>query len=192
MINGNKQLFKCKINNNFYFIKLILTQSSINIDITSNSSLNKENAKYINNYTLSHFQEIDSYFKLFQTINEIYKNILKLLKKKKFFIIQNEDDTLSFILKIKIHDKIHKIKLSLSKYKNPYLFGSQTTSKETYIDNLNNEISNLRNKINYLEQNQNLFSYSNNYLPTNKFSNISDNSYNQNQLEKIIFKLNIL
>ena len=192
MINGNKQLFKCKINNNFYFIKLILTQSSINIDITSNSSLNKENAKYINNYTLSHFQEIDSYFKRFQTINEIYKNILKLLKKKKFFIIQNEDDTLSFILKIKIHDKIHKIKLSLSKYKNPYLFGSQTTSKETYIDNLNNEISNLRNKINYLEQNQNLFSYSNNYLPTNKFSNISDNSYNQNQLEKIIFKLNIL
>ena len=134
MINGNKQLFKCKINNNFYFIKLILAQSSINIDITSNSSLNKENAKYINNYTLSHFQEIDSYFKLFQTINEIYKNILKLLKKKKFFIIQNEDDTLSFILKIKIHDKIHKIKLSLSKYKNPYLFGSQTTSKETYID----------------------------------------------------------
>ena len=192
MINGNKQLFKCKINNNFYFIKLILAQSSINIDITSNSSLNKENAKYINNYTLSHFQEIDSYFKLFQTINEIYKNILKLLKKKKFFIIQNEDDTLSFILKIKIHDKIHKIKLSLSKYKNPYLFGSQTTSKETYIDNLNNEISNLRNRINYLEQNQNLFSYSNNYLPTNKFSNISDNSYNQNQLEKIIFKLNIL
>ena len=53
MINGNKQLFKCKINNNFYFIKLILTQSSINIDITSNSSLNKENAKYINNYTIN-------------------------------------------------------------------------------------------------------------------------------------------
>ena len=100
MNNENKQLFKCKIGNNIYFIKLILTQRIINIDIISNSQLNKENSKYINNYTLSHFQEIDSYFKLFQSIDEIYKNILKLLKKKKFFIIQNEDDTLSFILKI--------------------------------------------------------------------------------------------
>ena len=192
MNNENKQLFKCKIGSNIYFIKLILTQRTINIDIISNSQLNKENSKYINNYTLSHFQEIDSYFKLFQSVNEIYKNILKLLRKKKFFIIQNEDDTLSFILKIKIHDKIHKIKLSLSKYKNPSAYNSQNALKEIYMDNLNNEISNLRNKVNYLEQNQNFLSNSNNYLLTNKFSNISDNSYNQNQLEKIIFKLNIL
>ena len=190
MNNENEQVFRCKIGYYFYFIKLLLTQRLINIEITSNSAINNQNTKYINNYRLSHFQEINPYFKLFQSIKDVYKNIITLLKKKKFFIIQNEDNTLSFILKIKIHDKNSKIKLSLIKSQNKGILKLPKANNENYISNLNNELLNLKNKINALEQNQYLLSYPNNYIPTNQFSNISNNEYNQ--LETIISKMNQL
>ena len=189
MNNENEQVFKCKIGYYFYFIKLLLTQSLINIEITSNSAINNQDTKYINNYRLSHFHEINPYFKLFHSIKDVYKNILTLLKKKKFFIIQNADNTLSFILKIKIHDKNRKVKLSLIKYQNKSIFGPQKATNEN-IANFNNELINLKNKINALEQQQYLLSYPNNYIPTNQFSNISNNECNQ--LETIISKMNQL
>ena len=188
MNNENEQLFKCKIGYKFYFIKLFLTQKQINIEIDSNSSGLTENAKYINNYTLSHLQEINSYFKIFKSIKEIYKNILKLLTKKKFFIIPHEDNTLSFILKIKVHDNIRKIKLTLSK---SGIYNTKKIFNENYnfLGNLNSELSNIKDKINTLEQNQYILTSSNNYLPT---SSISLNNDNNNQIKTIIAKLNLL
>jgi hypothetical protein len=52
MNNENEQVFRCKIGYYFYFIKLLLTQRLINIEITSNSAINNQNTKYINNYRL--------------------------------------------------------------------------------------------------------------------------------------------
>ena len=188
MNNENEQIFKCKIGYSFYFIKLYLTQKQINIEIESNNSGLTENAKYINNYSLSHLQEINSYFKIFQSIQEIYKNILKLLTKKKFFIIPHEDNTLSFILKIKVHNNIKKIILTLSKVG---LYNQKKIFNENYnfIGNLNYELANIRDKINALEQNQYILTSSNNYLPT---SSISINNENNNQIRTIIAKLNQL
>ena len=188
MNNENEQSFKCKIGYSFYFIKLYLTQKQINIEIESNNSGLTENAKYINNYSLSHLQEINSYFKIFQSIQEIYKNILKLLTKKKFFIIPHEDNTLSFILKIKVHNNIKKIILTLSKVG---LYNQKKIFNENYnvIGNLNYELANIRDKINALEQNQYILTSSNNYLPT---SSISINNENNNQIRTIIAKLNQL
>ena len=188
MNNENEQLFKCKIGYKFYFIRLFLTQKQINIEIDSNSSGLTENAKYINNYTLSHLQEINSYFKIFKSIKEIYKNILKLLTKKNFFIIPHEDNTLSFILKIKVHDNIRKIKLTLSK---SGIYNAKKIFNENYnfLGNLNSELSNIKDKINTLEQNQYILTSSNNYLPT---SSISLNNDNNNQIKTIIAKLNLL
>ena len=188
MNNENEQIFKCKIGYSFYFIKLFLTQKQINIEIESNNSGLIENGKYINYYSLSHLQEINSYFKIFQSIKEIYKNILKLLTKKKFFIIPHEDNTLSFILKIKVHNNIKKITLTLSKvgmYNPTKIFNENNN----FIGNLNYELTNIRDKINTLEQNQYILTSSNNYLPT---SSISLNNDNNNQIRTIIAKLNQL
>ena len=189
MNNGKEQYFKCKIGYYFYFIKILLIQRKINIEITSTSGLNKENERYINNYSLSHFQEIDPYFKIFDSIKEIYKNIINLINKKKFFINQNEDETLTFILKIKVHDKLQKIHLILTKYYNNGKYNPKKSINENYMDNVSNEIIHLRNKLNNLEQNKYLFSYSNNYMPT-KYSDITNNEYPQ--LQTIISKLNQL
>ena len=192
MINENEQLFKCKIGYTFYFIKLLLKEKQINIEIESNFSGLRENAKYINTYTLSHLQEINSYFKIFQSIKEIYKNILKLLNKKKFFIIQHEDNTLSFILKIKIHEKLKKIRLTLSKCSNQGIYyDTKKLFNENYnlTDNLNYELSNIKNKINTLEQNQYTLTGTNNYLQT---ASISVNNEYNSQLKTIISKLNEL
>lgn len=190
MDNQNEKIFKCKIDSNFHFIKLFLTQKQINIEISSTSANNNENRNYFNSYTLSHFQEINSYFKLFKSIVEVYNNILKLLSKKKFYITENEDKTLFFTLKIKINNKTRKINLTLSKESNKFIYNQKKTMNENYMDNFNYELSNIKNKITNLEQNPYLYSYSNNYIPTNKFSDISNNEYPQ--LETIISKLNKL
>ena len=190
MNNENVLSFKCKIGYNFYFIKILLIQKHVNIEIDSVSSINKKKVKYINDYSLSHFHEINPYFKMFTSIKEIYKNIIKIIKNKKFCIIQNQDNTLTFILKIQIHDKVRKIKLALSKCKNSGIYNPTNIYNENYTDTLNYEILNLRNKIDTLEQNQYLLTYSNNYLQTNKFSVAPNNEYGQ--LETIISKMNQL
>ena len=190
MNNENVLSFKCKIGYNFYFIKILLIQKHVNIEIDSVSSINKKKVKYINDYSLSHFHEINPYFKMFTSIKEIYKNIIKIIKNKKFCIIQNQDNTLTFILKIQIHDKVRKIKLALSKCKNSGIYNPTNIYNENYTDTLNYEILNLRNKIDTLEQNQYLLTYSNNYLQTNKFSVAPNNEYSQ--LETIISKMNQL
>ena len=190
MNNENMLSFKCKIGYNFYFIKILLIQKHVNIEIDSVSSINKKKVKYINDYSLSHFHEINPYFKMFTSIKEIYKNIIKIIKNKKFCIIQNQDNTLTFILKIQIHDKVRKIKLALSKCKNSGIYNPTNIYNENYTDTLNYEILNLRNKIDTLEQNQYLLTYSNNYLQTNKFSVAPNNEYSQ--LETIISKMNQL
>ena len=190
MNNENVLSFKCKIGYNFYFIKILLIQKHVNIEIDSVSSINKKKVKYINDYSLSHFHEINPYFKMFTSIKEIYKNIIKIIKNKKFCIIQNQDNTLTFILKIQIHDKVRKIKLALSKCKNSGIYNPINIYNENYTDTLNYEILNLRNKIDTLEQNQYLLTYSNNYLQTNKFSIAPNNEYSQ--LETIISKMNQL
>ena len=190
MNNENVLSFKCKIGYNFYFIKILLIQKHVNIEIDSVSSINKKKVKYINDYSLSHFHEINPYFKMFTSIKEIYKNIIKIIKNKKFCIIQNQDNTLTFILKIQIHDKVRKIKLALSKCKNSGIYNPTNIYNENYTDTLNYEILNLRNKIDTLEQNQYLLTYSNNYLQTNKFSIAPNNEYSQ--LETIISKMNQL
>jgi hypothetical protein len=190
MNNENVLSFKCKIGYNFYFIKILLIEKHVNIEIDSVSSINKKKVKYINDYSLSHFHEINPYFKMFTSIKEIYKNIIKIIKNKKFCIIQNQDNTLTFILKIQIHDKVRKIKLALSKCKNSGIYNPTNIYNENYTDTLNYEILNLRNKIDTLEQNQYLLTYSNNYLQTNKFSVAPNNEYSQ--LETIISKMNQL
>ena len=167
-----------------------MIQKHVNIEIDSVSSINKKKVKYINDYSLSHFHEINPYFKMFTSIKEIYKNIIKIIKNKKFCIIQNQDNTLTFILKIQIHDKVRKIKLALSKCKNSGIYNPTNIYNENYTDTLNYEILNLRNKIDTLEQNQYLLTYSNNYLQTNKFSVAPNNEYSQ--LETIISKMNQL
>ena len=187
MNNGNEQFFKCKIGYNFYFIKISLLKRQINIEITSNSAINKENTNYINNYTLSHFQEINPYFKNFQSIREVYKTILGLLKKKKFFIIQNKDSTLTFILKIKVRDELLKINLALSKCSNQGIYSQNKVFSENYMDTVNNDLLNMKNIKNYLDPNQYLFSYSNNYLPTNKTSEIINND--NSKFSKILSKM---
>ena len=113
---------------------------------------------------------------------------MKLLIKKKFFIIPHEDNTLSFILKIKVHNNIRKITLTLSKVG---IYSPKKIFNENYnfIGNLNYELTNIRDKINTLEQNQYILTSSNNYLPT---SSVSINNENNNQIKTIIAKLNQL
>ena len=182
--NEIEQVFKCKFDSNIYLIKLQLIKKQINIIINATSELNKDYLEYTNNYTLSHLQEINNYFKIFNNIKEIYKDLLKLIQNKNFRIIQNEDETLSFIINIKINYINKKIKLSLiqTKIKN---------NNNIYTQDLNYELKALKNRLITLEESQGRQTYQYNNYNLNKFIN-SNNNILYDTMENMLSKMNQL
>ena len=188
-INRNEQIFECKIDSSFYLIKLILIDKQINIMIAVISQNNSNNtSEYINNYSLSHFQEINNYFKIFNSIKDIYKDLLKIINNKNFTIINNEDKTLYLIIKIQINDKIRKINLALSKNQSNNINYKINNNNKIY--DLNYELNDLGNRLSNLEESQRLYTYPNQYNMKNNLISYSDAKYNP--LETLISKLNIL
>ena len=190
MINGKEKIFKCKIGFYYYFIKVFLINKQINIEIEANSIKTNRNSKYFNNYTLSHFQEINPYFNFFQSIKDVYKDFLRILNEKHFMISQHEDNTISLYLHVRINNKTKKINLTLTRYKGQDYFEQKKIFNDSdYKYDLNDEINNIKNKIDLLEKSY-FQKYTNNYIPTNSSSVIPNSEYNQ--LETIISKLNQL
>ena len=164
MLNESNKIFKCKIDSKICFISINLLKNQINITINILSELAKDYSEYSNYYTLSHLQEINSYFKLYHNISDIYNDLLKLINNKNFILTINEDETISFIIKIQINGKTSKIKLSLSK--NKFIYKNSIKSmdngkiiNENYNQNINYE---LKNRINLNEENLLLNSSPNN------------------------------
>ena len=190
-INGNEQTFECKIDSSFYLIKLILINKQINIIITVLAeNNNSNNSEFVNNYSLSHFQEISNYFKIFNSIKDIYKDLLKIINSKSFTIINNEDKTLSLIIKIQINDKTRKIRLALTK-NNSNNLNYKINNNDNRIYDLNYELNALGNRLTTLEQSQRLYTYPNNYNVRNNLMSYQEAKYN-NTLENMISKLNKL
>ena len=186
--NGVEQIFKCKIDSKIFFIKLYMANKLINIIINVNSEKNSDYSEYFNNYTLSHLQEINSYFKIFNSLNDIYNDFLKIMNSKNFMLFQNEDETISFIIKVNINDKIRNIELSLTKVKK-YNFEKL---KKNYIENgmsdLNYELNLIKNRINFLEESQGISKKPNYNINTN----ITPIFPNMNRIENFITKINQL
>ena len=179
-----EQLFKCKIDSNIYSITLQLISKQINILITVVSELSKDYQEYTNNYTLSHFQEINNYFKIFNSIKDIYKDLIKHIQRKNFIIIKNEEGILSFVIKIKINDKSKKIKLSLTQR------NTKNINIKDYNRYLNSELKTLRNRLVTLEESQGLQSYRHNNYGLN--GNIYRNNILHHSMENMISKMNQL
>ena len=188
--NRNEEVFTCKINSIFYLIKLYFVKRQINIMITKSSKKDKIDSVYINNYTLSHLQEINSYFKIFNSIKDIYIDLIKIINNKNFLIIQNENETLSFIIEIKINDKKKNISLTLSKKKNGFL-KEKNSMKGSNIEDINYELNAIKIRLNALEERNNLQAYPNDNYNVN--STIYRNpNMGYNQLENMINKMNQL
>ena len=186
--NVMEQLFKCKIGSKFFFIKFYLINKQINIIVKVISEKNNIYSEYFNNYTITHLQEINSYFKIFNDIKDIYNDLFKLLNGKSFMLSENEDETLSFIIKVQINEQIRNIELTLSKMQKKIIEKSKTMM-ENGMPNLNYELNALRNRITALEKSQHLPGSSN--QNNNKYPDIIRNKRN-NKLENIIFKINQL
>ena len=187
--NVMEQIFKCKIGSKFFFIKLYLIYKQINIIVKVISEKNSLYSEYFNNYTLSHLQEINSYFKIFNDIKDIYNDLFKLLNSKNFMLSENEDETLSFIIKVQINEQIRNIELTLTKLQKK--IAKSKTMMENGMSNpsLNYELNALKNRIIALEKSQGVppTSSRNNYIYPDMYKNRKNN-----KLENIIFKINQL
>ena len=167
MINtsdGYEQVFTCKIFSSLYYIKLNIANKLINI-IVVKSKKGKSDTEFINYYTLSHLQEINSYFKIYNSIKDIYKDLLKMIKNKNFSIVENEDKTLSLIMNVQINDKMKEIVLTLVKNKN--IFNLNEKRDYNTIEALNTELNVMKNRLNELEIKQTLpptYSKASNYI----------------------------
>lgn len=185
--NVMEQLFKCKIGSKFFFIKFYLIQKQINIKVKVISEKNSIFCEYFNNYTISHLQEINSYFKIFNDIKDIYNDLFKLLNGKNFMLSENEDNTLSFIVKVQINEQIRNIELTLSKLQKK-IIEKNKAMVENGMPSLNYELNALKNRIIALERSQRLPEAS------NQNNNINPDIIKKrnNNLENIIFKINQL
>ena len=188
--NGIEEVFTCKINSIFYLIKLYFDKRQINIIITIPSKKDKIDSVYINNYTLSHLQEINSYFKIFNSIKDIYIDLIKIINNKNFLIIQNENETLSFIIEIKINDKKKNINLTLSKKKDWFL-KEKNGMNGSNIENINYELNAIKIRLNALEGRNGLQTYPNDNYKINT-TIFRDPNMGYNQLENMIYKMNQL
>ncbi len=194
MINtsdGYEQVFTCKIFSSLYYIKLNIANKLINI-IVVKSKKGKTDTEFINYYTLSHLQETNSYFKIYNSIKDIYKDLLKMIKNKNFSIVENEDKTLSLIMNVQINDKMKEIVLTLVKNKN--IFNLNEKRDYNTIEALNSELNVMKNRLNELEIKQTLpptYSKASNYsLYPNAVT--SPNNSKLNKLVKILDKLDHL
>ena len=188
--NVMEQLFKCKIGSKYFFINLYLIYKQINIIVKVISEKNSIYSEYFNNYTITHLQEINSYYKIFNDIKDIYNDLLKLLNGKNFMLCVNEDETLSFIIKVQINEKIRNIELTLSKLQKKMIEKSKSML-ENGMPSLNYELNALKNRITALEKSQRLpgsLNQNNNIYPN---PDLIKNKRN-NKLENIIFKINQL
>jgi len=188
--NVMEQLFKCKIGSKYFFINLYLIYKQINIIVKVISEKNSIYSEYFNNYTITHLQEINSYYKIFNDIKDIYNDLLKLLNGKNFMLCENEDETLSFIIKVQINEKIRNIELTLSKLQKKMIEKSKSML-ENGMPSLNYELNALKNRITALEKSQRLpgsLNQNNNIYPN---PDLIKNKRN-NKLENIIFKINQL
>ena len=151
MFNESNQKFKCKIDSKICLINISSNNKQINIIINVSSDLCNDYSEYSNYYSLSHLQEINSYFKLFNNINDIYNDLLKIIYNKNFILTINEDETISFIIKIQINDKTCKIHLSLSKNKFNYkksiksMENGNIFNEENYYPNIKRRKSSSKN-----------------------------------------------
>ena len=188
MIEKNEQMFKCKINSKIFYTKIQLMNKQININIKVNSIDDDEYSEYYNNYNLSHLYEINTYFKLFNNIKDTYKDLIKIMKARNFIIIENEDKTLTFSIKIQINDKIRNINLTLTK---------KNIRKENNLKLFNYKISDLED-YRRLQTTPNNFGYGYNLTGHNPLDGIiskinqleNDNEEKNERIEYLENKIN--
>jgi hypothetical protein len=218
MDDRNKRInfrYRCKIHEVHYEIQLYnLEQEKIKIMINTKNSYSDEYVEYSNIYTLIQFQEITNYYILFQSIEEIFEDLIRTIQEKNFSIAHN-GSTMTFKIKVMINknakdvnfilDKSKTIDLSsqkegqyfntlstknseINKFKNNYLEKSKRNVAVTDINELNTLLSDFKDRIEVLEQSQNSQANKKEELPSEKYMNnimTTANSYPFNANDKI-------
>lgn len=213
--------YRCKIKEVIYNIQLFNIQNDkIKISIETKSSYSDDYIEYSNIYTLVQFQEITRYYALFENIEEVFEDIAHTIKEKKFSIEQN-GNTLTLTIKVKINrivedanfilDKNKVIDLS-SQNEKPYYYNNTISSKssEKYkknpffekskrnveisnINELNTLLSDFKDRITILEANQSNQIYQNKITyDKNYINSIGNNDNIRIGLQNILLRLNKL
>lgn len=154
MEDGIEQVFTCRIFSTFYYIKLHVANKLINIIVIKTSKKGRNDVEYKNYYSLCHLQEINSYFRIFNNIKDIYRDLLKIIRNKNFVLEENDGKTLSLIIKVQINDKIKNIVLTLVRNKSNYNYYINEKKRHNTIDVLNYELNEMKNRLDELEVKQ--------------------------------------
>ena len=218
MDERNKRInfrYRCKIHEVHYDIQLYnIEQEKIKIMINTKSSYSDEYVEYSNIYTLIQFQEITNYYILFESIEEIFEDLIRTIQEKNFSIAHN-GSTMTFKIKVLVNknakevnfilDKSKTIDLSsqkegpyyntistknseINKFKNNYLEKSKRNVAVSDINELNTLLSDFKDRIEVLEQSQNSQINKKEELPSEKYMNnimTTANSYPFNPNDKI-------
>ena len=115
-IDKINQKISFKILNNeekekYYIIDILLQQESLIIHMKNCES--KIKLVYENHFTLSDFLKIHKYFKMFESLEEIAKNIKELHEKDLLSILKNTNDNYDLILNVELNKENIEIKLEL-------------------------------------------------------------------------------
>ena len=120
MDDRNKRInfrYRCKIHEVHYEIQLYnLEQEKIKIMINTKNSYSDEYVEYSNIYTLIQFQEITNYYILFQSIEEIFEDLIRTIQEKNFSIAHN-GSTMTFKIKVMINKNAKDVNFILDKSK---------------------------------------------------------------------------
>ena len=199
--------YRCKIREIHYDIQLFnLEQEKIKIMIDTKNPYSDEYVEYSNIYTSIHFQEISKYYILFESIEEIFEDLIKTIQEKNFSIKHN-GSTITFkitVMKNKtpmeicfVLDRNKTIDLSsqrdgnyyttistknsdMNKYRNNFIEKSKRNIAITDINELNTLLSDFKDRIAVLEQSQNSQINKKETLPTERNMNNIMTSANSN------------
>lgn len=138
--------FNLKNEDTNYILELKTNSSKIEF------SLYKENEnleKFGNSYSLNDLVNIDRSFAVFKSIEESRKQIEDIILSNKYVISLNNNNEISFIIKVVIFTNVVDIKFILKKA--PIIQSELNIKMNTEIQNLKKEINELKNENNSLK-----------------------------------------
>lgn len=207
--------YRCKIKEANYDIQLFnLEQEKIKILINTKNAYSDEYAEYSNIYTLIQFQEITNYYILFESIEEIFDDLIKTIQDKNFSIERNEN-TMNFKIQVMVNKKARVVNFILERTKiidlssqrdGQYYNTISTKNSEFYrnknyqekskrnvaisdINELNTLLSDFKDRIAVLEQSQISQINKKETMPSENYTNNLMTSANSN-INNVNDKLN--
>ena len=217
---GKKYRTNIKQNNHNYSISLYVVEEKLQISINYSNSYSDEIFEYTNFYSFHQLQIINKYFRYFDNIEKICKDLDKLLKKNKVSIddknvylilsiqvlIKKEKTNIIFKLKKKAmdHSRNNNDRLNKNYKQNTNYYNKDRSKNSISMPKYNEEEeSRLKNLLNDLNERVSMLEYNNRYesAPKEKMDyrnnrsnnmNLNDSSLLMGNINNIMIRMNKL